>query len=440
MIEETKTNVYNLDQEVTKEETGIEGYTVDVDDSIFSTLASATVETKEQPVKAAIEDDVVYSTEHPYILINTKDLFKTLSQISPIVNLNATRAVGRGITLRVVDNSQVEVIHVTDMYYFHANLQCETNFSAGDIVYLDYTFLQKLAKFFPSKTLIYKIKEEGLNFSRHFLRLSTGDLEIRNAMLIDADKKKLDSEFNITTEYQELNPAALNHLLTTFVKLIPLLPKDEGQSKKLNIYNKEVSIDSTGLHASAHLDSEDMVLSLPIMNYILKTLPILKDGESLKIYNTDSTGNIRYAIMTENTYMIALYATATETINSLVLSNKPVPYVEIDYSDFKYKFDYFNSITYSEGNLTLKVKDGKLLGALKLSTGTDADVEIKTLSSIPLPEGTEFSLNMKAIYSVFNALEPLPNTYLGFVDGILYFKNDNITIATTCKAGARFHA
>lgn len=374
---------------------------------------------------APVEDTVDYTTDKPYIKINSRSLLKILVQISPIINESSNRAVSRGITLRVISSDSVEVITPNELYYYKAILPCETTLPNGSVIFIEYKFLTKMSKFIPQQTLIYKdTNSDGLDI--YYIRMVTDDLELVNTQLIESDKKKLDYEFNVTNEIKSLEPSELLASLSTFSSVVNF--ESDSNRKQVNIKDEKAMFKSPLVYARSTVKLNDMVIKLKNIQYIIKTIGLLEQGENLVIKNTDSQTYTRYAICTNNSYMIANYSDATsdDRINGL-FDSKPAMTL-IDYGKLKYQLDYASSITYALGTIKFTVKDNKLSGQLKLNNGNFSPLEIPLLGDFLVPEGTTFNVNTKTFLSSLNSLDASLATSIGYKDGLLYVSNDNIDL------------
>ena len=375
---------------------------------------------KSEPV-----DTVDYTTDKPFIKLNSRSLLRILSQISPIINENSNRAVSKGITLRVVSNDSVEVISPNELYYFKAVLSCETTLEVGEIIFLEYRFLQKMARFIPQQTLIYKdVNKDGMDI--YYIRMINDDLELINTQLIDSDKKKLDYAYNVTEEIKVLEPAKLLSSLSTLSRVVSF--ESDSNRKEINIVDGRAVFKSALVHARSLTDLNNMALKIKNIQYIIKTIGLLNQGENIVIKNTDSEQYTRYAICTDNSVMIANYSDGVEDLRIKDLFDNPPTMTLIDYGKLKYQLDYANAITYAMGNVNFEVKDGKLNGQIKLNNGNSSPLDIPLLGDIPLADGTTFKVNTKTFLNSLNSLDPTLETSIGYKDGYVYLSNANVTL------------
>ena len=73
-----------------------------------------------------------------YIMLESKPLVKCLSQLSTVIELNSPRAVSRGISIKVVDDKNIDVICSNELYYFKTSLEAESTVDAGTIIFIEY--------------------------------------------------------------------------------------------------------------------------------------------------------------------------------------------------------------------------------------------------------------------------------------------------------------
>lgn len=422
--------VYDLNKKLTIDDTTRATYQDDVmSDDIFATVLAAEAATT-STVSVPVVDSTDYTTDKPHILLDTKPLMKVLSQIAPImvIGQRSQRAVSRGITLKINEESgtkQIEVVSPNEIYYFKALLDGTTTFEDKQHIYLEYTFLQKMAKFIPPKLLIYKdTNAQGVDI--YYIRLLTGDLELVNTQLIDADYQRLTSDHEVLDIIQELEPSALLGTLNVMSKVVNF--ESDGNRKIMSVNDKVATFKSPLVMAGAETELLDVVLKANDINYMIKTIQLLSEGEKLKIKATDSKQLTRYAICTDNSVMITNYSDpqVDSRLRDMLL-NQPT-YTEIDYSALKYKLDYANSITYSVGVIEFTVENNSLKGGIKLSNGNFSNVDINATSTLLIPEGTKFKLNTKTFLSCMNALSTSDSTSIGFRDGLFYIKNSYVTL------------
>lgn len=421
----------NLETEITAQEAGITGYNPGVDHEndyrdieidTFTEVLSASVQTDKEE---SIPFD--YSTEYEHILIERNPLLKILSQISPIIGLNSQRAVSRGVTLMIpTDNSTtVNLVSPNEITYFSAALSCESTMKAGSYVFLDYQFLQKIAKFIPPKLLIYVVKNESSN-DKYFIRLNTGDLELVNPQLIDSDYKRLNFEYSIGNVVEEIEPAPLLSALSALSKVVSF--ESDTNRREVNVNNKQATFISPLVYARANIDLVNMVLKPNIINYMIKAVQSLNSGSKLVIKEVTGSDITRYAICTDNTTMVTNYANPKDDVRiNEFFSNVPVVDA-FDYSDLKYYLDYANSITYAMGSITFTATEGNLVGKIALSNGSSSEIIIKAKNSFSIVDGTSFKVNTKTFLSALNSLDASLEPSLGYKDGILYITNSIVSL------------
>lgn len=420
------TVTYDLETEVKLEETTrVDHQDEVISEDIFSEILSAEAVTSTTSTPTV--DNTDYTTDKDHILIETKPLMRILSQIAPVmvIGQRSQRAVSRGITLRVMDTNNFEVITPNETYYFNARITGSTTFEPGHHIFLEYTFLQKMAKFLPPKILIFTDKnQQGLDI--YYIRLLTGDLELVNTQLIPSDVQRLDYDYTVGEVIQELEPSTLLSTLNTMSKVVNF--ESDTTKKIMTVYDGKAVFKSPLVQVGADTDLLNIVLRVNDINYFIKAIQMLGPDEKLKICNTNSTSLIRHAVCTENSYMITNYAEAHQDSRLKEwLENQP-EYTEIDYGALKYKLDYANSITYSRGVIEFIVEGNQLKGGILLSNGNYSDMNIDAVQNLTIPEGCKFKLNTKTFLSCMNALDTSSIVSVGYKDGLFYIKNSYVTL------------
>lgn len=366
-----------------------------------------------------------------YIMMESKPLIKSLSQLSTVIELNSPRAVSRGISIKVVDNTKIDVICPNEIFYFKTSLEADSTVDTGSIIFIEYMFLTKIARFIPPKILIYS-KDETVGtqtITKYFIRLTTGDLELINTNLIDSDIKRLNFEYDILTDkpLSILNSEETYRKISTMVKLLPF--ESDSPRRLLHSHDNLTSFRSALIFSSTDLPLPNVQLNIKTANYLMKACQHCSQGETLMIAPTTSETIPRHAIVYGNTVMVTNYASTNEDPKlKEVLTNLPDMTV-VDYSQLKYQLDYATSITYAMGTVTFENTDGVLVGKLKLQNGSESPIEIPTTGTLTIPNGTKFKVNTKTLLTSLNSLDPSLETKLGFKDGILYLTNSDIKIA-----------
>ena len=117
-----------------------------------------------------------------YVLVDKKDIKKILDCISNIIDLNSPRAVSRGISIRPIDNTKVDIICPNPVYYYKTTEDASNTLEEGTIIFVEYLFLTKIAKFLPPRILIYSkdVDVYGTKITKYYIRLTAGDLELIN--------------------------------------------------------------------------------------------------------------------------------------------------------------------------------------------------------------------------------------------------------------------
>lgn len=366
-----------------------------------------------------------------YIMMESKPLIKCLSQLSTVIELNSPRAVSRGISLKVLNDKNIDVICPNELYYFKTTLEADSTVDSGSIIFIEYMFLNKIAKFIPPKILIYS-KETTVGtqtITKYYIRLTTGDLELINTNLIDSDIKRLNFEFDILMDKPMciLNTEETYRKISTMIKLLPF--ESDSPRRRLHANKGLTSFRSALIFSSTDLNLPDIQLDIRTANYLLKACQYCNVGETLMFVPTTSETIPRHAIVYGNTIMVTNYASTNEDPKlKEVLTNLPDLTV-VDYSQLKYQLDYATSITYAMGTVTFENTNGILVGKLKLQNGSESPIEIPTTGTLTIPEGTKFKVNTKTLLTSLNSLDPSLETSLGFKDGILYLTNSDIKIA-----------
>ena len=366
-----------------------------------------------------------------YIMLESKPLVKCLSQLSTVIELNSPRAVSRGISIKVIDDKNIDVICPNELYYFKTSLEAESTVDAGSIIFIEYMFLTKIARFIPPKVLIYSMDETvgAQTITKYYIRLTTGDLELINTNLIDSDIKRLNFEFDILMDkpMSILNTDETYRKISTMIKLLPF--ESDSPRRRLHAHDNLTSFRSALIFSCTDLNLPNIQLDIRTANYLMKACQHCGTGETLMFVPTTSETIPRHAIVYGNTVMVTNYASTNEDPKLKEVLTELPDMTVVDYSQLKYQLDYATSITYAMGTVTFENSNGTLLGKLKLQNGSESPIEIPTSGKLNIPEGTKFKVNTKTLLTSLNSLDPSLETSLGFKNGILYLTNSDIKIA-----------
>lgn len=374
-------------------------------------------------------DTTDYSLEDGtvHLMIPTRTLIKTMLQLAPLINLNSQRAISRGLSFEDVDDTHVKVTSPNELFHFSAILEVESKTKLDDIIFIEYLFLQKIQKFLPSKTLIYK-KED-----KFYIRLKTGDLELLNTYLLDADAKRLPSQFKVLDEVvANLEPTRTSRVLTSLGKLLKF--ESDAAHKQLHTEDGLTTFNSSFVKASATLGKvEDKTcmtnspLTPKVIDYLLRACQLISTDTHIKFYKTDSPLT-RYAICFDNYTMITNFPESKIDPMLKQVLNVETDLFTIDYPKLVFQLSYATSITYAKGVIEFVVNNNKLEGDIVLQNGNSSKIEIDVLDPITIPDGTKFKINTKSLLSSLTALDPSLETKVGFKDGMFYLVNDDITL------------
>ena len=365
-----------------------------------------------------------------YVFLEGRSLVRSLQQLNPVIDLNSPRAVSRGISIRPVDNTKVDIMCPNELYYFKTTQAAENTLEEGKVIFVEYLFLTKIAKFLPPRILIYSkdVDVNGTLITKYFIRLTTGDLELINTTLIDADIKRLTPDYELTNEVLcELNTEETYRKVSTMTKLLPF--ESDSKRRRLHAVDNDLTFRSALLCASTALNVPSVQIDLKVAQYLMKACQLCTVNEQLKIVKTTSETLPRHAIVYGDTIMITNYADAKAEQRVLDMMSKTPATTVIDYSQLKYQLDYASSITYALGTVTIENIDGELVGKIKLQNGSESKVDITTSGDLYIPVNQKIRVNTKTLLSSLNALDPSLQTSIGFQDGILYLINSDIKLA-----------
>ena len=255
---------------VSKSETSREAYAdIDMDvpqDALFLAEQKAE-ENRKEAIEAldGIMDEEVKAEKAPkvdttdytvpegarYVFLEGRSLVRSLQQLNPVIDLNSPRAVSRGISIRPVDTTKIDIICPNELYYFKTTQLAENTLEEGKVIFVEYLFLTKIAKFLPPRILIYSkdVDVNGTIITKYFIRLTTGDLELINTTLIDADIKRLTPDYELTNEVLcELNTEETYRKVSTMTKLLPF--ESDSKRRRLHAVDNDLTFRSALLCAS----------------------------------------------------------------------------------------------------------------------------------------------------------------------------------------------
>ena len=382
-------------------------------------------------VEVDIPDEVDYTTDKPYLLIDRLDLFKALKQIGPIINLGSKRAVSRGITLRFDSKKEnsVRLINVNETYYYSVDIPCETTLPEDTTIFIEYAALQKISKFLHRKIRItMEVAEDGRQ--KFFLFTKNGDLELINTRLLDAELKLTEMTYNITDEViASMEKDSLNIALSTLSRITTF--ESDSKRRTLSTKNNLTTFTSPLVRACSQTQLFEKTIRRAEVDYMLMATTLANnDTKVIQVYKVESDVT-RYAIYYDDSFMITNYADSKEDIMIPKLIAEIPDLTQINFANLKYQLDYANSITYAIGMITFEVKNGVLLGTINLQNQAESVLDIELESALTIPEGTKFKVNTKTLLSTVNSLDANLPTYIGYKDGMLYIKNDYVTMLLT---------
>lgn len=365
-------------------------------------------------------DPDYYATEYPYLLIDKEDLFRIVKQVSSIINVNGKRPVSRGLTLRIIDPTHVEVILPNEIYYFKTTIDAKCTLKVGTTIFLDYVFLKKLKKFIPPKILIY------LNhMMKYHVRTIKSELPLNKISISPDDLTRLDIPFEITDKVCEVNLGELYNSLNTPFKMINF--ESEQPYRILSIEDGLLQFKCPMVFAGTTTKLLDIILVKKVVNYLLDATTLTKENTAVTIYNTDSKID-RYALIYDDTMLIIPKSKMKSRRAKSELFNELPKLTTIDYQQVKDILELMTACTYAMGNITLSSEDNILKGIFKLEGGSNQTFTITTLSELKIPHGQQIRLNTKTLLNSLNKMNPNLVTKIGFEYGLFYLVNSEVTI------------
>lgn len=409
-----------VDQRIFKEE---DPFTQKLKESEDATQAKD--EVSEETVQV-VEPDDFYKVEGdaPYVLIESRSLFKCLAQLHPVVHLNGARAVARGISIRSIDEQTIEIISPNDLFYFKSILEVENKIPKGEVIFMEYEFLTKLVNFFPSKTLIFKQED------KYYIRLKTTDLELQNSYLIEADLKKLDPHYNILDEVvSTIEPTIFSRKIAALSNLLKF--ESDANHKHLVTFNGLTSFQSAIIKAGTKTTLPNNPIVPKVIDYLLKACQLITPDTNIIFKATDSDIT-RYAICYNQTMLVANFSDSREDPRLRELLSEVPDLVKTDYAEWVYNLKMATSINYAKGWIEFTYENNKLMGHILLQNGSYSPIEINLLESAPFLEGVKFKINSKTLLTSFGALDNNLELKIGFKDNFLYFVNSDVTLIIVC--------
>ena len=364
--------------------------------------------------------DIDFSKISKYLVIDTKVVLDILKQLNTIINLKGSK-LSRGIVLKVWDEKTVLVIYPNELYFFNAEIPCESTFGVDTCIYLDYTFLQKLSRFFVNDFYIFEYN------NKYYLKLSTGNLELLNTNLLDAEKNKLIYKYSMTQEIYSYKVGSIYNKLKSLYSITAF--ELEANKRWINSKNGISTFKSPLLMAKSDFDFIDAKLDYKILNYLLYLCSIASSDDVIEFIKCKSVVIPKYAIHFKGTIMIASYPDSSTNQKVLDLFTDLPKFTIIDYLDLKYKLEYADSITYAKGMVTFVNKDNRLIGKIRLQNNSETEVEIPVLGELYLKQSQQIKVNFKTLLVALNTLDSDLETYFGLKDGLLYLINSDISLA-----------
>lgn len=368
----------------------------------------------------ALVNDIDYYQVLDYLNIPTNIVLDVLKQLGTIINLKGNK-LSRGIVLRIWDENTVMVICPNEVYFFSAELSCDTTLPSDTCIYLDYVFLQKLTRFFTNEFYIFKYGD------KFYLRLTTGNLELLNVELLDTEKKKLDNKYNTETTTYKFRVGDIYNKLKTLYSITDF--EIEANKRWINSKDGVVTFKSIMLMAKSDFGFINAKVDYKILNYLLYLCSVSNSVDTIEITALESNIIPKYVIKYNKTYMTSSYPMSSDSSKVLSLFEELPNFSVIDYQDLKYKLEYADSITYAKGMVTFVNKDGRLIGKIKLQNNSETEVEIPVLGELYLKAKEQIRVNFKTLLVALSALDSDLETYFGLKDGLLYLINSDISLA-----------
>lgn len=367
-----------------------------------------------------MEEQENYYQVLDYISIPSNVILNLLKQLGTVIDLKASK-LSRGITLKVWDKDTVMAICPNELYFFTAELPCETILPQDTCIYLDYVFLQKLTRFFLNEFYIYKLQD------KFYLRLSTGDLELLNTTLLEEEKNRLLGRYPMTEEVHTYQVGSIYNKLKSLYSITDF--EIETNKRWINSKDGIITFKSILLMAKSNFDFINAKIDYKILNYLLYLCSVASSTDTIEIVKCNSLIIPKYAIKYNNTIMLSSYPNSSDDTKVLSLFEELPRFSVIDYQDLKYKLEYADSITYAKGVVTFINRDNKLIGKIKLQNNSETEVEIPVLGELYLKPSQQIKVNFRTLLVALNSLDSDLETYFGLKDGLLYLINRDISLA-----------
>lgn len=428
----------DLTQEVKKEQTSFNDKNITAPEFNLSTPSEEvnefdqmlSTEFAKKDSEQEVADTFDYTTELPHVLLERKELLNIIYVVGAILNNNAHKAVGRGISLQVIDKNKVELVTPGELYYFKTVIDTECDLPVGDVIFLEYLFLQKIAKFLPPKILITKNTQEvtGMLMDKYFIRLTTDELELLNSRLIQSDVERLKEDFTVGELVKELPVTSIASSLETLFKVLPF--QADTKRREISVQDNKCTFKSSQVYVSSDCDMINLKLRKAEVDYILRLAKYADQNSMLKIYKVTKgeSALTHYLLELNNIKMVTNYSDpSTDVILKEAMSDLPELF-EINYSNLKYQLEYANSITYALGQITMSMGEDQLEGSIKLNGGSTSPFTLPTTKPMILPKDTKFIINSKTLLNCINALDPTLQLSVGYKQGFLYLVNSSVTL------------
>ena len=363
-----------------------------------------------------------------YVLIENKDIKKILDCISNIIDLNSLRAVSRGISIRPVDTTKIDIICPHPLYYYKTTEDASNTLEEGTIIFIEYLFLTKIAKFLPPRILIYSkdVDVNGTIITKYYIRLTAGDLELINTTLIDAENGMVNTNFKLSEEPISILDAEETY--RKFNSILKILPNESDSKRRIiNIKDGRLTFYAPTIFLQSNLNLPNTIINMNIGKYIRSACRYA--DEDIAIYAVADDIADRYAIVVGNMIMITLLREAKE--DSIVTDKLSIinPTAKIDYIDTKYNLDFITSIIYAIGNLNLKKSKDLLTGTFKLQNGSSSNITLRINGYLDLPDDKSIRVSSKSLLFILNALDSSLDLNISYEDGILFLLNSDVKIA-----------
>ena len=430
--EESVMNILN--SPINFSETGVEGYVteaipfenqlVDETDAVATMLAASIKEQNE-------EDTTVYDTTLPHILFDRSAFLSVLNQIAPILDAGGKRAVFKGITIKVREDSKIDLIMPNDFYYFKSTIDTESStIPEGTLIFLEYSFIQKLVSFLPKKVCISL--DNSSNYNKYYLQFTTGKMELMNNQLLDSDAKLLELPYNITEKICDVQFTDLANSLIPMSKVINF--ESDSPKKLIKVADSNMFFKSALVYAVAKSSLPNITFRTKEVSYLVKAISLSKTPV-LEVYDTDSNPLKRFALKYGDTILVTNYSIPDTDQVLMQLYNETPSLTKINYEKLKKQLSFVSSYIYAMGTITLVNDGSNLIGKVKLQNSDETPIEIPVipddsgLLNITLPVNVPIRVNVKTLLKSIDSLDPNLELYLGYSDkGVLYLTNSAITI------------